>query len=341
MRRAIGVFVIWAAGMALLAGLFVGVTQAYRYWQLPVTETPVKVVVERGETMREIAASIHEVNPTLPEALIYWTARFRGQARKIQSGEYEVVAGERLGRLLDRMAAGDVIEYSLTIPEGVTARRFLEIVGEAPRIERTLEDLSPEGVIEALELPVDHLEGWLYPDTYRYRAGISDRQLIRRAHRQMREALDEAWEGRVDGLPVETPYEALILASVIERETAVPAERGEVAGVFVNRLERGMRLQTDPTVIYGMGDDYEGMLLSKHLRQDTPYNTYTRDGLPPTPIALPSKASLAAATRPAETDALFFVADGTGGHHFSRTLEEHNRAVQRWRAHRRGEAAAR
>ena len=341
MRRAIGVFVIWAGGMALLATLSFAVAEAYRLWQMPVAESPVPVVVERGETMRDVAASIHAVNPALPEAVIYWTARFRGQSRAIQSGEYEIAAGERLGRLLDRMAAGDVIEYSLTIPEGVTARRFLEIVGNAPRIQRTLEDLSPEGVIEALELPVEHLEGWLYPDTYRYSAGTTDRQLIRLAHRKMREALDDAWSARAEGLPVESPYEALILASVIERETAVPDERGEVAGVFVNRLERGMRLQTDPTVIYGMGDDYDGVLLSRHLREDTPYNTYTRDGLPPTPIALPSKASLVAATRPAETDALFFVADGTGGHHFSRTLDEHNRAVLRWRAHQRGEAAAR
>ncbi|MFO7582840.1 endolytic transglycosylase MltG [Guyparkeria sp.] len=340
MRRAFGVFVIWAGGMVLLATLFFGVAEAYRYWQMPVADKPVPVVVERGETMRDVAASIHAVNPVLPEAVIYWTARFRGQARAIQSGEYEIAAGERLGPLLDRMASGDVIEYSLTIPEGVTARRFLEIVAGAPRIERTLEDISPDGVIEALELPVDHLEGWLYPDTYRYPAGTTDRQLIRRAHRLMREHLEAAWAERDDDLPIETPYEALILASVIERETAISEERGEVAGVFVNRLQRGMRLQTDPTVIYGMGDDYDGVLLSKHLRQDTPYNTYTRDGLPPTPIALPSKASLVAATRPTETDALFFVADGSGGHHFSRTLQEHNRAVLRWRAHQRGEAVA-
>ncbi|MGM0516118.1 MAG: endolytic transglycosylase MltG [Pseudomonadota bacterium] len=337
MRRAIGVFVIWAITMAFLAAVFAGVTQAWRYWQMPVSASPQPLLVERGETMRDVAAAIHAINPSLPEPVIYWTARFRGQARAIQSGEYEVQAGERLVSLLDRMAAGDVVQYSVTIPEGVTARRFVEIVAGAPRIERTLDDLSPEAVIEELDLSVDHLEGWLYPDTYHYPSGTTDRQMIRRAHDRMRAALDAAWAERAEDLPIDTPYEALILASLIERETAVASERGEVAGVFVNRLERGMRLQTDPTVIYGMGDDYDGRLFTRHLREDTPYNTYTRDGLPPTPIALPSRASLIAATRPTDTDALFFVADGTGGHHFSRTLEEHNRAVRRWRVIQRNE----
>jgi len=337
MRRAIGVFVIWAVAMAFLAVVFLGVTQAWRFWQMPVADTPAPLMVERGETMRDVAATIHRLNPSLPEPAIYWTARFRGQARAIQSGEYEVQAGERLVSLLDRMAAGDVVEYPVTIPEGVTARHFLEIVAEAPHIERTLDDLSPAAVIETMDLPVEHLEGWLYPDTYHYPRGTTDRQMIRRAFERMRTALDAAWAARDEDLPIDSPYEALILASLIERETAVPEERGEVAGVFVNRLERGMRLQTDPTVIYGLGDDYDGRLFTRHLREDTPYNTYTRDGLPPTPIALPSRASLTAATRPTDTDALFFVADGTGGHHFSRTLEEHNRAVRRWRAIQREE----
>ena len=340
MWRAIGVFVIWAVVMAFLAALFVGVTQTWRYWQMPLSSEPAPLTIERGETMRDVAAAIHELEPSLPEPVIYWTARFRGQARAIQSGEYEVQPGERLVSLLDRMAAGDVVEYSVTIPEGVTARRFLEIIAKAPRIERTLDDLSPTAVIEAMALPVDHLEGWLYPETYHYPRGTTDRQMIRRAFEQMREALDTAWAERDEDLPIESPYEALILASLIERETAVPEERGEVAGVFVNRLERGMRLQTDPTVIYGMGDDYDGQLFTRHLREDTPYNTYTRDGLPPTPIALPSRASLIAATRPADTEALFFVADGTGGHQFSRTLEEHNRAVRRWRSIQRGEGGS-
>ncbi|MFP4462762.1 MAG: endolytic transglycosylase MltG [Guyparkeria sp.] len=331
MRRAIGVFLTWAAGMGLLAGLVVGVGLAAHYWQMPLVDSTTTVTVESGQSMPSIAASIHEVQPGIPARAIDWTARFRGQARSIQAGEYEVRPDERLASLLDRMVAGDVIEYRLTIPEGVTAQVFLDRLAEAPRIRRTLDELTAETVLDELDLPVDHLEGWLFPDTYRYTAGTTDRALIRRAFTQMREVVDAAWAARADDLPLETPYEALILASVIEKETGLSGERDEVAGVFVNRLERGMRLQTDPTVIYGMGEEYDGRLFSRHLREDTPYNTYTRDGLPPTPIALPSIASIKAATRPAETDALYFVADGTGGHAFSRTLEEHNRAVARWR----------
>ncbi|MFW6020618.1 MAG: endolytic transglycosylase MltG [Guyparkeria sp.] len=321
----------WAAGMGLLAGLVVGVGLAAHYWQMPLVDSTTTVTVESGQSMPSIAASLHELQPGIPARAIDWTARFRGQARSIQAGEYEVRPGERLASLLDRMVAGDVIEYRLTIPEGVTAQAFLDRLAEAPRIRRTLDELTAETVIDELDLPVDHLEGWLFPDTYRYTAGTTDRALIRRAFTQMREVVDAAWAARADDLPLETPYEALILASVIEKETGLSGERDEVAGVFVNRLERGMRLQTDPTVIYGMGEEYDGRLFSRHLREDTPYNTYTRDGLPPTPIALPSGASIKAATRPAETDALYFVADGSGGHAFSRTLEEHNRAVARWR----------
>ncbi|MFO7808023.1 endolytic transglycosylase MltG [Guyparkeria sp.] len=335
MRRAIGVFLIWAAGMGLLATLLVGVGLAMHYWQKPLARDPATVTVESGQSMPRIAASIHEVQPAIPTRAIDWTARFRGQARSIQAGEYEIRPGERLASLLDRMVAGDVIEYRFTVPEGVTAQAFLDRLAEAPRLRRTIDELTPQAVIDSLDLPVDHLEGWLYPDTYQYPAGTSDRALIRRAFQQMREALDAAWVARADDLPLDDPYEALILASVIEKETGISGERGEVAGVFVNRLRLGMRLQTDPTVIYGMGDDYDGRLYSRHLREDTPYNTYTRDGLPPTPIALPSAASIEASTRPAQTEALYFVADGTGGHAFSRTLKEHNRAVARWRAYQR------
>ncbi len=335
MGRAIGVFLVWAAGMGLLAAVFVVVGMAMHYWQTPIADSSTTLTIESGQSMPTIAESIHDIQPGIPAGVIDWTARFRGQARTIQAGEYEVRPDERLASLLDRMAAGDVIEYRLTVPEGVTAQAFLDRLAKAPRIRRTLDEMTPEAVIDSLDLPVDHLEGWLYPDTYRYNAGTTDRALIKRAFTQMREALDAAWAKRADGLPLETPYEALILASVIERETGLSGERAEVAGVFVNRLQRGMRLQTDPTVIYGMGEDYDGRLYTRHLREDTPYNTYTRDGLPPTPIALPSAASLEAATRPSDTDALYFVADGTGGHAFSRTLEEHNRAVTRWRAIKR------
>ena len=336
MRRAIGVFLVWTVSMGLVVALVAAATLAYRYWQMPLAEQATTVQIEPGESMRDVAATLHQTRPALPARVIYWTARFRGQARQIQAGEYEIRAGERLPALLDRMVAGDVIEYRLTVPEGVTASAFLAQLAQAPKVRQTLEPLTPAAVIESLDLPVDHLEGWLFPTTYHYPAGTTDRALLKRAYRLMREELEAAWADRADDLPIDSPYEALILASLIEKETAVAAERGRIAGVFVNRLERGMRLQTDPTVIYGMGDAYEGRLYTRHLREDTPYNTYTRDGLPPTPIALPSAASLRAATRPEATDALYFVADGSGGHAFSRTLREHNRAVSRWRAHQRG-----
>ena len=335
MRRAIGVFLVWTVSMGLVAALLAAAALAFHYWQMPLADEPTTVEVEPGESMRDVAATLHAARPALPARVIYWSARFRGQARQIQAGEYEIRAGERLPALLDRMVAGDVIEYRFTVPEGVTASEFLAQVSEAPKVRRTLETLTPEAVIEALDLPVDDLEGWLFPTTYHYPAGTTDRALLKRAYRLMREELDAAWADRAEDLPIDSPYEALILASLIEKETAVPDERGRIAGVFVNRLKRGMRLQTDPTVIYGMGDAYEGRLYRRHLREDTPYNTYTRDGLPPTPIALPSAASLRAATRPEDTEALYFVADGTGGHAFSRTLKEHNRAVSRWREHKR------
>lgn len=335
MRRAIGVFLIWMLSMGWVFAVFAVAGLAYHYWQMPLATEATTVQIEPGESMRDVAATLHETKPALPARVIYWTARFRGQARQIQAGEYEIRAGERLPALLDRMVAGDVIEYRFTVPEGVTASEFLAQLAKAPKVKKTLDSLTPDAVSEALDLPVEHLEGWLFPTTYHYPAGTTDVALLRRAYRQMRETLDAAWADRADDLPIDSPYEALILASLIEKETAVPDERGRIAGVFVNRLKRGMRLQTDPTVIYGMGDAYEGRLYKRHLREDTPYNTYTRDGLPPTPIALPSAASLRAATQPEATKALYFVADGTGGHTFSRTLKEHNRAVSRWRNHKR------
>ncbi|MBN2871516.1 MAG: endolytic transglycosylase MltG [Halothiobacillaceae bacterium] len=335
MRRAIGAFLIWMLSMGWVVVVLAVAGLAYHYWQMPLVTNDTTVQVEPGESMRDVAATLHETTPSLPARVIYWTARFRGQARQIKAGEYAIGAGERLPTLLDRMVAGDVIEYRFTVPEGVTAGEFLAQLAEAPKVRHTLEALTPEAVIDALDLPVENLEGWLFPTTYHYPAGTTDVALLRRAYDQMREELDAAWAARADDLPIDTPYQALVLASLVEKETAVPDERGRIAGVFANRLERGMRLQTDPSVIYGMGDDYQGRLYTKNLREDSPYNTYTRGGLPPTPIALPSAASLRAATRPETTKALYFVADGSGGHAFSRTLEEHNRAVSRWRQQKR------
>ncbi len=226
------------------------------------------------------------------------------------------------------MVAGDVKTYNLTVIEGWTFAQMLDAVRTHPALAHTLaEDAGADAVMEALGQPGQHPEGRFFPDTYQFPRATTDVALLRRAYRRMQRVLAEEWRQRGENLPLDTPYEALILASIIERETGVPEERARIAGVFVERLERGMRLQTDPTVIYGLGDEFEGDLRFRHLRTDTPYNTYTRGGLTPTPIALPSRAAIHAALHPERRGELYFVSTGDGRHVFSRTLEEHNRAV--------------
>ena len=221
--------------------------------------------------------------------------------------------------------------------EGWTFHEALIAIREHPAVSVTGEPDPGARIVRELGLEGDNAEGWLLPETYAFPRGTTDVELVRMAAEAMREQLREAWERRGDGLPIEDPYEALILASIIEKETGLASERPRIAGVFARRLERGMRLQTDPTVIYGLGSAFDGNLRRADLERDTPYNTYTRSGLPPTPIALPGRASLDAAVRPAAGDALYFVATGEpdGSHYFSRTLEEHNQAVRRYLARRR------
>jgi UPF0755 protein len=209
---------------------------------------------------------------------------------------------------------------------------LLDAIRAHPAIRQTLEVEEPADLAMAIGIEQAHAEGWFFPDTYRFPRGTADVDLLRRAHRVMQEQLSEAWDQRLPGLVLTDPYEALILASIIERETALESERPEIAGVFIRRLEKGMRLQTDPTVIYGLGSEFTGNLTRKHLESDTPYNTYTRSGLPPTPIAMPGRAALHAAVNPAPGDALYFVATGRddGSHYFTATLSEHNAAVAKY-----------
>jgi UPF0755 protein len=209
-------------------------------------------------------------------------------------------------------------------------RQWLAELEADPDVKHTLGGRSEADIAALLGVQGGSLEGWLFPDTYRFSPGSSDVEILRRAHAAMVKRLDGAWAARDPDLPLATPYEALILASIVEKETALAAERPLVASVFVNRLRKGMRLQTDPTVIYGMGERYDGNIRRKDLAEDTPWNTYTRDGLPPTPIAMPGAASLRAAVQPAQTSFLYFVGRGDGTHEFSRTLEEHNRAVAKY-----------
>jgi UPF0755 protein len=257
-------------------------------------------------------------------------ARIDGSAARIQAGEYLLPTGMAPPGLMRMLVRGEVVQHSLTIIEGWTFQQMMSAIQSHPMLKRTLADASGPGVMAVMAEAGLEPEGWFYPDTYRFPRDTTDVEFLRRAFRNMQQRLELEWEARAEGLPLKTPYEALILASLIERETAVPAERTRIAGVFIRRLQKGMRLQTDPTVIYGMGDAYQGKIRWRDLRADTPYNTYTRHGLPPTPIAMPSGASIRAALNPADGNELYFVSRGDGSHQFSATLQEHNAAVRRY-----------
>ncbi len=329
----------WALLILLLvvAGAGLWVYQDYQRF-LNSTVTPPqsewRYTVTRGASIQRVTEDLQANGVINHPWYLRIHARLSGDARRIQAGEYRLHANMTPRQLLADMVAGRVVQYSLTVVEGWTFRQLMDALHNHPAITVTLDGLSDEQIMARLGLgqPEQNPEGWFLPETYHFPRSTTDLAFLRRAHNAMREALDTVWAQRQADLPFEQPYAALILASIIEKETGVAAERREVAGVFVRRLRRGMLLQTDPTVIYGLGAaDFQGPLLRSHLRQDHPHNTYTRPGLPPTPIALPGRAALAAAVDPAPGDTLYFVADGHGGHVFSRTLQEHNRAVQAYR----------
>jgi UPF0755 protein len=262
-------------------------------------------------------------------------ARLNGLAPRLKAGEYALSPSMTPRVLIERIVAGQVIQYPLTVVEGWTFRQLRQALTGHPKLAQTLRELSDAEVMTRLDQPGEHPEGRFLPDTYHFPAGFTDEAFLRRALAAMDRRLAEVWRNRAPDLPLDDPYQALILASIIEKETGLPTERTEVAGVFVRRLRKGMLLQTDPTVIYGLDEDFDGNLRRRDLTTDTPYNTYTRKGLPPTPIALPGAAALHAAVNPADGDTLYFVADGQGGHVFSRTLNEHNRAVREYRSRNR------
>jgi len=276
-----------------------------------------------GQVARELAAQgiIKE-----PYSLITWSY-LQGTTRKIHAGEYTFEKKMTLADLYQHIVAGKVKRYSLTIVEGWTFQQMLAALHNTPKVQTGLESYEPSGVMRALGHPDEHPEGRFFPDTYTYVAGTVDLDLLKQAYDRMAENLAKVWAQRSENLAIKDPYQALILASIIEKETAVASERGRISGVFQNRLQKGMRLQTDPSVIYGLGKQYNGNLTRSHLRTDQPYNTYTRDGLPPTPIALPGLAALQAAVHPEQTQALYFVAKPDGSHAFSDTLQEHNQAL--------------
>lgn len=266
---------------------------------------------------------------------LYWRLNLAEQT--LHSGEYRMLPDMTVRDLITLWEKGEVVQYSLTLVEGWNFRQLRTALAAQTKLEQTLAALSDAEIMERLGKPGLHPEGRFFPDTYSFTRGVSDIELLRRAQARLDSVLLEEWEARAEGLPYKSADEALVMASIIEKETGVPHERGEIAGVFVRRLERGMLLQTDPTVIYGMGASYAGRITRSDLRTPTPYNTYTNAGLPPTPIAMVGREAIHAALHPADGKTLYFVARGDGSHAFSETLEQHNRAVRDYQIKRRAD----
>ena len=301
---------------------------------LPVPAGGLDYLVAPGSSVGVLAADLQQ-RGVLRRALWFELyARLHGLAGRIQAGEYRIEPLDTPRALLDRWVAGRVIVRSFTVPEGWTFAQIRAALATLPKVGQTLAGLDDAQVMERLGEPGLAPEGRFFPDTYRYQSGTPDLELLRQMRRALERQLAAAWVRRAPDSPLKTPDEALVLASIVEKETGLPAERRQVAGVYARRLALGMPLQADPTVLYGRGAAADGELTRSDLRSDGPYNTYTRKGLPPTPIAAPGAAALAAAVDPAPGDALYFVARGDGGHVFSATLEDHQRAVRDYRARR-------
>jgi UPF0755 protein len=325
------------ARAGLVALLFAGTVAAGAYayamrWAatpLPV-EAPVIVELLPGGTLARFAAELKAAGVLQSDWLFTAYARWKGAAGRIQAGEYRVVPGETPNKLLADLIAGAVVRYEVRIVEGTTVMRVIEQLANTPKLVDDVGATSVTTLMQQLNLGDGHAEGQFFPDTYGYKKGTRASDVLVRAHERMRGVLARAWNDRADGLPYASPQEALIMASIIEKETGRDDERGKIARVFVSRLQRQMRLQTDPTVIYGLGDAFDGNLTRADLDADGPYNTYKVLGLPPTPIALPGLASIQAALHPDDGDYLYFVARGDGTSVFSATLDQHLAAVRRY-----------
>ncbi len=286
--------------------------------------------VATGRTLTMVAQDLQQRGVLSHAVYLVALSYLQGDKHSVRAGEYMLLPGTTPPQLLEQLALGKVTDHVLTLVEGWTFRQVLDAVARNEKLEHTLSGLSDAEIMARLGFSGLHPEGRFYPDTYHFPKGTSDADFLKRAYRAMQQHLQAAWETRSADLPFHTPEEALILASIVEKETGLAIERPQIAGVFVRRMRLGMALQTDPTVIYGMGDSFDGNLRRSDLTTDTPYNTYTRNGLPPTPIAMPGLEAIRAVLHPAPGDALFFVARGDGGHIFSATLAEHNRAVYKY-----------
>lgn len=318
----------------LLAFIVAGVGTYYAYnW----SKTPVALEdsvydfhIKRGDSLRSVASMLEKEGVLKHANLMILYGRYTGQDRMIKAGAYEIKAGDTPLDVLERIASGDMSHRRIALIEGRTTKQFIERIQSNPDITVTLDAEKPEELLNKLNSPYDSLEGLFYPDTYVFVPGDTDFDILRRAYVQSQSYLQEAWNTRDPSIPLKNPYELLIMASIVEKETGLASDRETIAGVFINRLKANMLLQTDPTVIYGMGDKYEGRIRKVDLQTDTPWNTYTRKGLPPTPIANPSLAALKAASQPADHAYYYFVSRGDGSSEFAENLQQHNRNVRRF-----------
>ena len=320
--------------LGLLAAAAAALAAAAWWWldrPLPLAAPTVELSIEAGTSPREVAQAWVQAGVEAPPWLLYQWFRWSGQARRIRAGSYALEPGTSPRQLLTKMVVGDETVESLRLIEGWTLRQWRAELARAAHLKHATDTMSEAELMAALGAPAGmRAEGRFFPDTYLYSRGASDLQVLKRAFQAMQRRLAAAWAERAPDTPLKSADDALVLASIVEKETGQAADRGLVAGVFANRLRLGMPLQTDPTVIYGLGEGFDGNLRKRDLLADGPYNTYTRAGLPPTPIAMPGMASLRAAVRPEPTKALYFVARGDGSSAFSETLAEHNRAVNQF-----------
>jgi peptidoglycan lytic transglycosylase G len=323
------------AGVVALAAVAVAGWVAYFAWTpLEVPGAARQFAVEQGATLRGVARQLVKEGILYESTSFVLLGRVLGKAGAVKVGIYELPERITPFALIEKFARGDVLQSEVTFIEGWTFAEMRAALNAHPGVRHDTAGLSDEEVLQRVKAPEQRPEGLFFPDTYRFNMGASDLQVLSRAYQTMNERLRAAWETRDPGLPCTTPYEALIMASLVEKETGHSEDRRMVAAVFYNRLKRGMRLQTDPSVIYGLGSAFDGRLHKRNLETDGPYNTYTRPGLPPTPIALPGQASIEAAMNPAPSAVLYFVSRGDGTSHFSQTLDEHNRAVQKYQLKR-------
>lgn len=327
-------FLLYAIFCCVIAVLLAVSVYLYQEGISPLPLATDRYTIEPGQTLTDIAADMEQRGIISDKYVLIGWARFKNVARQVQAGEYRIESGSNTVELLNKIVTGKVINYSITFIEGWDFGQLLASLQKNDKLTHTLEGLWPEQIMQRLGFPDKHPEGLFYPDTYQFAKGESDINILRQAYERMQLLLNKNWQDRTSDLNLSSAYAALILASIVEKETGQEDERQTIAGVFLNRLKIGMRLQSDPTVIYGLGEDYDGNIIRKHLTADTPYNTYTRYGLPPTPIAMPGEASIQAVLHPENTNAIYFVARGDGSHEFSESIEQHNRAITRFQINR-------